>query len=49
MATSTMNRSLDESNINNSSENSRLDEIETLKDLRKTDYFDRVQLKLKNL
>ena len=42
MATSTLNRSLDESNINNSSEMSRLDELETLRDLRKTDYFDRV-------
>ena len=49
MATSNMNRSLDESNMNNSSDISRLDEIETLKDLKKTDYFDRVQLKLKNL
>jgi len=39
MATSTLNRSLDESN---NGENSRIEEVETLRDLKKTDYFDKV-------
>ena len=40
MATSTLNRSLDESN--NNGDNSRIEEVETLRDLKKTDYFDKV-------
>ena len=39
MATSALNRSLDESN---NGENSRIEEVETLRDLKKTDYFDKV-------
>ena len=46
MATSTMNKSFEESDSKGSVVQ---DQVETLRDLRKTDYFDKVQMKLKNL
>ena len=49
MATSILNKSSsDDSQIKDG--NGRInDELETLRDLRKTDYFDKVQMKLKKL
>ena len=44
VVTSTLNRSFEEAKGERSQ-----DDFETIKDLRKTDYFDRVQMKLRNL
>lgn len=41
-----LNKSLDDSNVN---ENIGSQGVEEMRDLRKTDYFDKVQMKLKNL
>ena len=49
MATSTLNRSSDDSSLMEEKKGETTAEIQTLKDLRKTDYFDRVQMRLKKL